>query len=155
MFPLVESSFKRLIRSKPVRLDRSLVVETIKNIKAQSFEGADFFTHPIIDQSNQVKLKVNTFRNILDRDAWRKSCRLKYQYESLLTGVTIPLNIQGNDLYHKARLVIAWPAGFGQEQISIQFLLSREQTWVTVPCRTNTVCTTFYGLFPKEDGRFI
>lgn len=155
MLPLVESSFKQLVRANPAGFNKDLVVEVMKNIKAQSFDGSDFFTHPIIDQKNQVKMKLHGFRNAMDEHAWRKECKYKCAYEPFLTGMTIPLKVQGNDLYHKARMVIAWPYAYGRPQISIQFLLSKEQTWVTVPCRATTVCTTFYGLFPQEDGRYI
>ena len=126
-----------------------MLIATMKNIKAQSFRGHDFFTHPIINQNEQVKFKPETFRNQYTQSEWLRVVRHKTRYLENLTGITIPLDVKPSIFVEKARVVISWPDALGDVQLSIQFLCRAEQKWVVVPCKTNTVCDTFYGLFPE------
>lgn len=148
-----ESSFKELmgdIGGFSRYHVRTAIIETLKNITQQSFDGINIFESPLVDKNIRTKYKHEFIKNNLSQEEYSNKIKHKVRYHSLLSGLVIPLRTPKWYVGSRSRLVISCDNYLVNIQISIQFYVDNVDKWVSVPCRTNTVKETIMNLFPQE-----
>ncbi|QEP52448.1 hypothetical protein D9_0241 [Aeromonas phage D9] len=146
----LEKSFRELVKDKPAGMNPSQYIKVLKDITAQSFNGKNMFRSCIFTQQERVKYLVEEVRCHYDSISWHKRFGGRGMYIPRLSGIAIPVNLSYNDLFHKARLVIATHRHLEYVQISLQFLMTDDSIWVDVPCRTNNVKEVIEQLLIQE-----
>lgn len=138
-FSITEDSFKEVLHDKVVGIDRKRIVALIKNIRAQSYDGANMFEDPAFGQGEKCKVVYSAVPNPLTPEEWKDQCKLKVPYHPMLTALCIPIWIYNQVRTVQARLVLCTPE-YGPDVIAIQIRYGfSEYTWSTVYCKTNTV----------------
>lgn len=151
MLDTAERSFLELVKDQPgTEFNRSLLVKVLKDISAQSFNGGNIFTHPLVNSAEPVVYRELAIRNQLTCREQQNQPGALHGYEVMWDMFAIRLVSPKWSVGQNARIVVAIEPWEDNYQVGVQFFVDAAQKWVTVPCNTGTVLSTILGLFPQE-----